>query len=165
MADDRRSKSHLTPPPPQKRIKSVDLYRAQHGISPDLEPLKSVEPLLVAAAAYRGRERNRSKENVNRSRDSSSQDLSKSELRDSLLGQALEASSASSVLSIFSIIFFFKSSRKRNSNNPKSFFNFLLFCYRRSIQIWHHYKHKVPAKIPTAAITRQHQTQSIMMTL
>lgn len=106
MADDRRSKSHLTPPPPQKRIKSVDLYRAQHGISPDLEPLKSVEPLLAAAAAYRGRERNRSKENVNRSRDSSSQDLSKSELRDSLLGQALEASSASSVLSFFSIIFF-----------------------------------------------------------
>lgn len=110
MADDRRSKSHLTPPPPQKRIKSVDLYRAQHGINPECEPasLKGVEPLLAAAAVYRGRERNRSKENVNRSRDSSSQDLSKSELRDSLLGQALEASSASSVQSLFYYFTFFQ---------------------------------------------------------
>lgn len=98
MSDDRR-KSHLTPPPPQKRIKSVDLYRAQHGINPEVEPqLKDVQPLLAVAAAYRGRERNRSKENVDRSRDSSSQDLSKIELRDSLLGQALE-STASTVQS------------------------------------------------------------------
>lgn len=89
------------------------MYRAQHGISPDIDAapsLKNVEPLLAAAAAYRGRERTRSKENVNRSRDSSSQDLSKSELRESLLGQALEASSASSVQSqlifIFSLLYF-----------------------------------------------------------
>lgn len=100
MADDRSRKSHLTPPPPQKRIKSVDLYRAQHGISPEPNQMKDVQPLLAAAAAFRGRERNRSKENVNRSRDSSSQDLSKTELRDSLLGQALE-SSASTVQSHF----------------------------------------------------------------
>ncbi|XP_055299357.1 protein abrupt isoform X2 [Sitodiplosis mosellana] len=95
LSDDRR-KSHLTPPPPQKRIKSVDLYRAQHGINPEVDPnaLKDVQPLLAAAAAYRGRERNRSKENINRSRDSSSQDLSKTELRDSLLGQALESSAS-----------------------------------------------------------------------
>lgn len=109
ISDDRRSKSHLTPPPPQKRIKSIDLYRAQHGISPDLEAaatIKNLDPsILAAAAALRGRERNRSKENVNRSRDSSSQDLSKTELRDSLLGQALEASSASSVQSHLLFVF------------------------------------------------------------
>ncbi|XP_031633785.1 protein abrupt isoform X2 [Contarinia nasturtii] len=95
LSEDRR-KSHLTPPPPQKRIKSADLYRAQHGINPDVDAaaLKDVQPLLAAAAAYRGRERNRSKENLNRSRDSSSQDLSKTELRDSLLGQALESSAS-----------------------------------------------------------------------
>lgn len=105
MSDDRR-KSHLTPPPPQKRIKSVDLYRAQHGINPEVDPaqLKDVQPLLAAAAAYRGRERNRSKENLSRSRDSSSQDHSKIELRDSLLGQALE-SSASAVQSQFVFCF------------------------------------------------------------
>lgn len=111
MSDDRR-KSHLTPPPPQKRIKSIDLYRAQHGISPDPAGMKNLDPnILAAAAALRGRERNRSKENTNRSRDSSSQDLSKTELRDSLLGQALEASSASSVQSLLFILllFFFRS--------------------------------------------------------
>lgn len=100
----------MTPPPPQKRIKSADLYRAQHGLSPDVDPaaLKDVQPLLAAAAAYRSRERNRSKENVNRSRDSSSQDLSKAELRDSLLGQALEAGTTLSVASVLSLILFLK---------------------------------------------------------
>lgn len=92
------------------------MYRAQHGISPDVDSsgIKSLDPsILAAAAALRGRERNRSKENVNRSRDSSSQDLSKTELRDSLLGQALEASSAPSVQSHFLFIFF----------------RFFLFCF------------------------------------
>lgn len=106
---DERS-THLTPPPPQKRIKSADLYRAQHGISPDRADvsLKEMQPILAAAAAYHTRAergRNRSKEN-NRSRDSSSLDREgNSELRDSLLGQALEAGTT---LSVASVVFSFK---------------------------------------------------------
>lgn len=76
------------------------IFSAQHGISPDCDPnaLKDVQPLLAAAVAYRSsRDRNRSKDNVNRSRDSSSQDLNKADLRDSLLGQALEAGTTLSV--------------------------------------------------------------------
>lgn len=94
------------------------MYRAQHGISPDCEPaLKSLDPsILAAAAALRGRERNRSKENLDRSRDSSSQDLSKNELRDSLLGQALEASSASSVQSLFVIYNFSVFAMEQNNH-------------------------------------------------
>lgn len=71
-------------------------------MSPDNEAnaLKDVQPLLAAAAAYRGRDRNRSKENLSRSRDSSSQDLNKAELRDSLLGQALEAGTTLSVAQV-----------------------------------------------------------------
>lgn len=91
------------------------ILSAQHGISPDCDPnaLKDVQPLLAAAVAYRSsRDRNRSKENVNRSRDSSSQDLNKAELRDSLLGQALEAGTTLSVapviiIDLFIITFFF----------------------------------------------------------
>lgn len=105
MQDDRKS-SHLTPPPPQKRIKSVDLYRAQHGLSPEND-LKDLQPLLDAARAYRGdrsRDRTRSKDH-SRSRDSSSQDLNKAELRDSLLGQALEAGTTLSVASALTVQF------------------------------------------------------------
>lgn len=109
MPDDRAS--HLTPPP-QKRIKSVDLYRAQRGLSPEQDSsLKDVQPLLAAAAAYRGdrsRDRNRSKDH-SQSRDSSSQGRDhSSDLRDSLLGQALEAGTTLSVASVqFSFSFFF----------------------------------------------------------
>lgn len=124
LPDDRSS--HLTPPP-QKRIKSVDLYRAQRGLSPDREAaLKDVQPLLAAAAAHhlrseRSRDRNRSKDH-SRSRDSFSQDRDRSTdaLRDSLLGQALESGTTLSVASVlfsfnlfffsfFSISFLFKS--------------------------------------------------------
>lgn len=75
---------------------------AQHGLSPDVDAnsLKDVQPLLAAAGVYRGRDRNRSKENLDRSRDSSSQDISKTELRDSLLGQALEAGTTLSVTQV-----------------------------------------------------------------
>lgn len=79
-------------------------FTAQHGINADLDQtasaIKEVQPLLAAAAAYRGRDRNRSKENLDRSRDSSSQDLNKAELRDSLLGQALEAGTTLSVTQV-----------------------------------------------------------------
>lgn len=98
MPDDR--KNHLTPPP-QKRIKSADLYRAQHGLSPEREMAsKDIQPLLAAASGHRrSNERNRDRErnrasscDQNISRDSSStHDRDRSaELRDSLLGQALE---------------------------------------------------------------------------
>ncbi|KAJ6646486.1 Protein abrupt [Pseudolycoriella hygida] len=98
LPDDRSN--HLTPPP-QKRIKSVDLYRAQHGISPsDLELCKDTDIQPIPA---HHRQRNR---NSDRSRDTS-RDLSRSrersrestrererdrsgDMRESLLGQALE---------------------------------------------------------------------------
>lgn len=116
MPDDRSN--HLTPPP-QKRIKSVDLYRAQHGISPDREPsLKDVQPLLAVAAAHhlrdrdrgsdrsRDRERNRSSDH-NRSRDSSTHDRDRSsDLRESLLGQALEGGPTLIVPSVLFRFFF-----------------------------------------------------------
>lgn len=103
LPDDRTS--HLTPPP-QKRIKSADLYRAQHGISPDRDgSLKDVQPLLAAAAAHhlrsgdRSRDRVRMKDHSRSSRDSSTQERDRStELRDSLLGQALESGINESVL-------------------------------------------------------------------
>lgn len=83
-------------------LKKIKIVLAQHGLSPDVEPnpLKDVQPLLAAAAAYRGRDRNRSKDNLDRSRDSSSQDMSKADLRDSLLGQALEAGTTLSVTQV-----------------------------------------------------------------
>lgn len=105
LPDDRSS--HLTPPP-QKRIKSADLYRAQHGLSPDRDrdaALKDVQPLLAAAAAHhlrsgdRSRDRVRIKDHSRSSRDSSTQDRDRStDLRDSLLGQALESGINESVL-------------------------------------------------------------------
>lgn len=97
LPDDRSN--HLTPPP-QKRIKSVDLYRAQHGISPsdlDLSKDNDIQPIPA-----HHRQRNRNSE---RSRDTS-RDLSRSrersrstgersrdrsgDMHESLLGQALE---------------------------------------------------------------------------
>lgn len=110
-------------PPPQKRIKSVDLYRAQHGINPEEAgeaggPLKDVQPLLAAAAAHhlrsseRSRDRVRLNDHSRSSRDSSTQDRDRStELRDSLLGQALESGINDSVQffvpqPIFYLVFF-----------------------------------------------------------
>lgn len=98
IPDDRTS--HLTPPP-QKRIKSVDLYRAQHGISPSELELGKDTDIQPIPAHHRQRNRN-----SDRSRDRS-RDLSRSrersrdstrererdrsdEMRESLLGQALE---------------------------------------------------------------------------
>ncbi|XP_059617335.1 protein abrupt isoform X3 [Phlebotomus argentipes] len=80
MPDDRSS--HLVnTPPPQKRIKSVDLYRAQHGLSPDRNP---------DASQMREKDREKSDREDDRSRKSSLERDRSLELRDSLLGQALE---------------------------------------------------------------------------
>lgn len=73
-------------PPPQKRIKSADLFRAQHGISPERFVLDrdfplGQHPLTRERDRSRGEPRDISRETSNdRSLD----------LRDSLLGQALE---------------------------------------------------------------------------
>ena len=103
MPDDRSN--HLTPPP-QKRIKSIDLYRAQHGISPTESMTKERDSHMVPITSHH-RQRDR---NSNRSRDHSrdhSRDMSRErdrsrdslhdhdrsgggDLRESLLGQALE---------------------------------------------------------------------------
>lgn len=102
-------------PPPQKRIKSADLYRAQHGISPteleistkehDIQPLpphhhhhhhqrerNSDRSRDNSMDMSRSRERDRSRES-NRDRDHDrDRDRDRSlDLRESLLGQALEA--------------------------------------------------------------------------
>lgn len=98
LPDDRSN--HLTPPP-QKRIKSVDLYRAQHGISPsdlDLSKDTDIQPI---PAHHRQRNRNseRSRDNsrdLSRSRERSRDSTRERErdrsgdMRESLLGQALE---------------------------------------------------------------------------
>ncbi|ALC39307.1 lolal [Drosophila busckii] len=73
-------KSHLTPPP-QKRIKSADLFRAQHGISPERLLLDREFPVAGQHPLTR-----------NRSRDTSKDRDRSLELRESLLGQALENS-------------------------------------------------------------------------
>ncbi|XP_034668200.1 protein abrupt isoform X2 [Drosophila subobscura] len=74
-------KSHLTPPP-QKRIKSADLFRAQHGISPERLLLDREFPV----AGQHPLTRNRA------GRDTSKDRERNLELRESLLGQALENS-------------------------------------------------------------------------
>ncbi|XP_064553895.1 protein abrupt isoform X1 [Drosophila montana] len=73
-------KSHLTPPP-QKRIKSADLFRAQHGISPERLLIDRDFPVAGQHPLTR-----------NRSRDTSKDRDRSLELRESLLGQALESS-------------------------------------------------------------------------
>lgn len=99
MPDDRSQ--HLTPPP-QKRIKSIDLYRAQHGMSPtDTDSLTKDHPLQHLQNRHRNSNRSRdhsrdhSRDMSNerdRSRDSMHHDHDRTaaELRESLLGQALE---------------------------------------------------------------------------
>lgn len=113
-------KNHLTPPP-QKRIKSADLYRAQHGLSPEreLSGKDIIQPLLAATASVHRRSNDRSRDrereralscDQTRSRDSSSthdreRDRS-TELRDSLLGQALEGGPTLTISVGFALNFF-----------------------------------------------------------
>ncbi|XP_055634407.1 protein abrupt isoform X2 [Toxorhynchites rutilus septentrionalis] len=75
-------------PPPQKRTKSSELYRKQHGLSPD-DPIP-VEHLPVGQHPLtRERDRNKDKSKDLRSFEARDRDRSL-ELRESLLGQALE---------------------------------------------------------------------------
>jgi hypothetical protein len=69
-------------PPPQKRIKSVELYKKQHGLTDDhLMVREHLQPRTQQHALRR--ERDKSKE--------SSHDRDRSlEMKDSLLSQALE---------------------------------------------------------------------------
>lgn len=87
--DERSSKSNhsLNTPPPQKRIKSVDLYRAQHGMSPD-RPL-SPPTLNHLRSLSRDRDRDLLMDRHDDEEDIQSRDRSL-DLRESLLGQALE---------------------------------------------------------------------------
>lgn len=66
-------------PPPQKRIKSADLFRAQHGISPERLLMDREFPVAGQHALTRNRDRSRE----------TSHDRDR-EMRESLLGQALE---------------------------------------------------------------------------
>lgn len=77
---DSNRNSHLTPPP-QKRIKSADLFRAQHGISPERLLIDREFPVAGQHPLTRNRDRSRE---TSRDRDR--------EMRESLLGQALENS-------------------------------------------------------------------------
>ncbi|XP_037820227.1 protein abrupt-like isoform X2 [Lucilia sericata] len=75
---DSNRNNHLTPPP-QKRIKSADLFRAQHGISPERLLIDREFPVAGQHPLTRNRDRSRE---TSRDRDR--------EMRESLLGQALE---------------------------------------------------------------------------
>ncbi|KAI9585318.1 hypothetical protein GQX74_001165 [Glossina fuscipes] len=70
--------NHLTPPP-QKRIKSADLFRAQHGISPERLLIEREFPVAGQHPLTRTRSRETSRDRER-------------EMRESLLGQALENS-------------------------------------------------------------------------
>ena len=85
--NNRNSSSHLTPPP-QKRIKSADLFRAQHGISPERLLLEREFPVAGQHPLTRNRDRSRE---TSRDRDRNM------ELRESLLGQALENSNGQQI--------------------------------------------------------------------
>lgn len=97
LSDENRT-SHLTPPP-QKRIKSADLFRAQHGISPERLlidrdfPVNSITGTGIGSNSNScqhplTRERNRDRDH---SRETSRDRDRSLELRDSLLSQALES--------------------------------------------------------------------------
>ncbi|XP_065355545.1 protein abrupt isoform X2 [Calliphora vicina] len=75
---DSNRNNHLTPPP-QKRIKSADLFRAQHGISPERLLIDREFPVAGQHPLTRNRDRSRE----------TSHDRDR-EMRESLLGQALE---------------------------------------------------------------------------
>lgn len=70
-------------PPPQKRIKSADLFRAQHGISPERLLIDRDFPVAGQHPLTRNRDR---------SRETSRDREREREMRESLLGQALENS-------------------------------------------------------------------------
>ncbi|XP_055858398.1 protein abrupt isoform X2 [Episyrphus balteatus] len=102
LSDDNRT-SHLTPPP-QKRIKSADLFRAQHGISPERLLIEREFPVNSSGGVGIGssnsnsgqhpltRERNRDRDHSRETSRDRDRDRDRSlELRDSLLSQALES--------------------------------------------------------------------------
>lgn len=72
--------SQLTPPP-QKRIKSVELYKRQHGLSDNQLMVRDHLTVSIQQHALR-RDRDKSKESRERDRSV--------EMKDSLLSQALE---------------------------------------------------------------------------
>lgn len=128
MADDRTN--HLTPPP-QKRIKSVDLYRAQHGLSPSENDSNNKDHDIQPIPPHhhqRSRNSDRSRDNSldmshdrDRSRDSNrDHDRDRSlELRESLLGQALEATGSTAIPPVLIIKYIFRI--PKNFNYPIPF--------------------------------------------
>ncbi|XP_055589919.1 signal transducer and activator of transcription B isoform X5 [Uranotaenia lowii] len=88
-------------PPPQKRTKSSELYRKQHGLSPD-DPIPIEHMPVGQHPLTRDRDRSKDKQSSKDSlrdfehRDRDHRDRSL-ELRDSLLGQALEGGPTLSV--------------------------------------------------------------------
>lgn len=117
LPDDRSN--HLTPPP-QKRIKSIDLYRAQHGMSPtdSLTKDRDSQPHLPHLQRQRDRDSNRSRDHSrdhsrdmsrerDRSRDSLREHDRSADLRESLLGQALEGGPTLIVPSVLFTFFYY----------------------------------------------------------
>lgn len=102
LSDENRT-SHLTPPP-QKRIKSADLFRAQHGISPERLLIDREFPVNSSSGNSNSgqhpltRERNRDRDHSRETSRDRDRDRDRSlELRDSLLSQALESGQQMSV--------------------------------------------------------------------
>lgn len=81
--DDSRSN-----PPPQKRTKSSELFKKQHGFSPE-RLLPALNPPLQQHALTRER-RSRSDTDNNKDRDRDRERERSLEFKESLLGQALE---------------------------------------------------------------------------
>jgi hypothetical protein len=127
-------------PPPQKRTKSSELYRRQHGISPErtIRELASLTQHPLTRERHRDRDRDNKEANDRERRDRSL------ELRESLLGQALEGGPTlivptqvrENILSEISL----------STNNST-------FCCR-STRTWRHCRRKAPAK------TQTHQTMT-----
>lgn len=82
--DSHDDNSHSNPPP-QKRTKSSELFKKQHGFSPE-RLLPAINPPLQQHALTRERRSKSDTDNKDRSRD---RDRSL-EFKESLLGQALE---------------------------------------------------------------------------
>jgi hypothetical protein len=116
-------------PPPQKRIKSAELYKRQHGLTD--EQLMVREHLTSTITQQHALRRDRDKSKDSRERDRSV------EMKDSLLSQALEAPTTITI----------------TPQVRKIYFKFLLLksISFHSIPTCNHSKRKVPAKTPTAA--------------
>lgn len=125
-------------PPPQKRIKSAELYKKQHGLTDQQMIVRDQLQSTIQQHALR-RDRDKSKES--HSRDSSRDQRDRSlEMKDSLLSQALEGGPTLTIQPPVSYL-----------GNFRIYLINIFYLFLNSIPICNLYKRKVPAKIQIAA--------------